>query len=202
MQSENVSSADNQQERLRIEGWLVGFTDGEGAFTVSILKNSTSKNGWQVFPEFIITQGARSKDALYLFKDFFGCGNVYLNRRHNNHNEDLYRYCVRSIRDLQNVIIPFFTQTSLRSDKKKDFAIFCQVMAMIKNREHLKVSGLFKIAALAMRMNRKVRPKFLESPLTIRRASAGSEEEIVASAWRHAWIGSQGRTVQNSQKCE
>jgi hypothetical protein len=193
MDSENDSSADNQQERLRIEGWLVGFTDGEGAFTVSILKNPTSKTGWQVFPEFIITQGARSKDVLYLFKDFFGCGSVYLNRRHDNHHEDLYRYCVRSIRDLQNVIIPFFTQTSLRSDKKKDFALFCEVMDKIKNKEHLDVSGLYKIANLAMKMNRKIRPKFLESPHTIRQASGNPEEEIVASAWRHAGIDSKGK---------
>ena len=190
MRSENVPSADNQQERLRFEGWLVGFTDGEGAFTVSILKNSTSKTGWQVFPEFIITQGARSKDVLYLFKEFFACGNVYLNRRHDNHNEDLYRYCVRSIKDLQNVIIPVFSRIVLRSDKRKDFSLFCKVMGLISNKEHLSIAGLFKIAGLAMKMNRKVRPKFLESSLTIRQASEGSEEEIVASAWRHAGINS------------
>ena len=58
--SKNTFSADNQQERLRTQGWLVGFTDGEGAFTVSILKNPTSKIGWQVFPEFIVTQGEKS----------------------------------------------------------------------------------------------------------------------------------------------
>src|SRR3989344_1277538 len=106
--SENLLGADNQQERLRTTGWIVGFTDGEGAFLVSILKNPTSKTGWQVFPEFIVTQGAKSKDVLHLFKQFFDCGQVYINKRFDNHNEDLYRYCVRSITDLREKIIPFF----------------------------------------------------------------------------------------------
>ena len=57
--TENAHSADNQQERLEMNGWLVGFTDGEGAFTISILRNLTSRTGWQVFPEFIVTQGAK-----------------------------------------------------------------------------------------------------------------------------------------------
>jgi len=75
MLGENVSSADNQQERLELYGWLTGFTDGEGAFTVSILKNLTSKTGWQVFPEFIVTQGAKSKTQVlriltYYMSDF------------------------------------------------------------------------------------------------------------------------------------
>jgi hypothetical protein len=49
MSSKNVSSAENQQERLKITGWIVGFVGGEGAFTVSINKSSTSSTGWQVF---------------------------------------------------------------------------------------------------------------------------------------------------------
>ncbi len=185
MDSKNISSADNQQERLGIEGWLVGFTDGEGAFTVSILKNSTSKTGWQVFPEFIITQGAKSKDVLYLFKDYFKCGQVYLNRRFDNHNEDLYRYCVRSLGDLKSNIIPFFRANPLKSHKAEDFKLFCQIMEMTSGGEHLNVDGIERIAKLAMQMNRKVKPKFLESSQTIRQIRL-RRKDIVASAWRHA----------------
>ena len=169
--TENAHSADNQQERLEMNGWLVGFTDGEGAFTISILRNLTSRTGWQVFPEFIVTQGAKSKDVLSLFKDRFGCGNIYINKRFDNHNEDLYRYCVRSITDLKDKIIPFFNKNHLKTNKSKDFDLFCKVMVLIENREHLTFPGLIKIAKLAMRMNRKVKPKFLESPLTICRTS-------------------------------
>lgn len=55
----NVSSADNQQERLKMSQWIVGFVDGEGCFSVSIFKNRTSKSGFQVMPEFVVTQGEK-----------------------------------------------------------------------------------------------------------------------------------------------
>ena len=45
--TKNASSADNQQERPEINGWIVGFTDGEGCFSVSIIRNKTSSLGWQ-----------------------------------------------------------------------------------------------------------------------------------------------------------
>jgi len=165
----NVFSADNQQERLRIIGWIVGFVDGEGAFTVSIFKNSTAKLGLQVFPEFIVTQGAKSKDVLDLFQDFFSCGKVYLNKRYDNHRENLYRYCVRSIRDLNTIIIPFFKENELRTAKKRDFEYFCEVLNLMNKREHLVLSGIERISKITMQMNRRAKPKFLESPQTKRR---------------------------------
>jgi hypothetical protein len=36
--SENVSCADNQQERLINIGWIVGFVDGEGCFSIHFVK--------------------------------------------------------------------------------------------------------------------------------------------------------------------
>jgi hypothetical protein len=38
MGSDNPSGADNQQERLKLCGWTVGFVDGEGCFSCSISK--------------------------------------------------------------------------------------------------------------------------------------------------------------------
>jgi hypothetical protein len=32
-------------------GWISGFTDGEGCFTISVIKNSTTRFGKQIFPE-------------------------------------------------------------------------------------------------------------------------------------------------------
>ncbi len=46
MPSENVYGTDNQQERLKIIGWIVGFVDGEGCFSVSFIKNPTTRSKW------------------------------------------------------------------------------------------------------------------------------------------------------------
>ena len=148
MPSKNVSSADNQQERLRLSGWIVGFVDGEGCFSISVFKNRTSKSGYQVMPEFVVTQGQKSLNSLKIIKDFFGCGAIYVNRRYDNHKENIYRYCVRNFKDINEKIIPFFKVNQLLTSKRKDFELFCKVIEMIKNRQHLTLQGLNQIRRL------------------------------------------------------
>ena len=45
MIGDNPSSAGNQQERLEIASWIVGFVDGEGCFSCPIQRNKTMKRG-------------------------------------------------------------------------------------------------------------------------------------------------------------
>ncbi len=166
--SKKVFGAVNQQERLKIESWIVGFTDGEGCFSVSFIKNATTKSGWQIFPEFVITQGEKSLPALNIFKRYFKCGKIFVNRRHNNHKENLYRFCVRSIEDLQEKIIPFFKRNKLKTFKKNDFDLFVVAVNKIAKGEHLSSKGAKDIAKLIERMNRKKKSRFLESSETTR----------------------------------
>src|SRR4051794_14496149 len=102
MGSENPSGADNQQERLLTNDWLVGFVDGEGCFSCPIYRSPTTSLGWQVQPAFVVVQGASSKDVLDRMLSFFGCGRVNVNRRRDNHREDLYRFVVRRFVDLRD----------------------------------------------------------------------------------------------------
>lgn len=167
--SKKELGAENWQERLKIAWWIVGFVDGEGTFSISIFKNPTTKTGWQIFPEFVITQGERSLDALKLIKEFFGVGNLYINRRHDNHKENIYRYCVRSINDLDFRVVPFFNKYPLKSDKLSDFKKFKECMELIKNKQHLTFKGLKRIKQIVQTMNRK-RTHSLESSEAIRQA--------------------------------
>ena len=159
--------AENQQERSETNGWVVGFVDGEGTFSVSIFKNKTTKRGWQVFPEFIVTQGSKSKLALEDLQQFFDCGKVFVNHRFDNHQEDLYRYCVRSLKDLKSKIIPFFENHSLRTAKKADFVVFCEIIKLIDQKKHLDLEGLNEIAQLTYKMNDGGAKTFLKSSETI-----------------------------------
>ena len=96
MQSKNASLADNQQERLI--GWILGFVDGEGCFSIGFVKQPNRKEakrirrgyvtGYQIVHEFAVTQGAKSLDSLKELKSFFKVGDIYINRRHDNHKED------------------------------------------------------------------------------------------------------------------
>jgi len=152
--SNNQTRADNQQGRLD-PWWIVGFVDGEGCFSVSIFSNKTTKLGVQVFPEFVVTQGAKSLQVLENLQSFFGCGKIYENNRTDNHRENLYRYCVRSIDDITTAIVPFFETHPLMTAKNHDFVIFCQVLDMIRQKRHLSKNGVEEIRMLAANMNRR-----------------------------------------------
>ena len=162
--SNNVSTADNQQERLRFIGWIVGYTDGEGCFSVSVFKNKTTKFGYQVFPEFVITQGEKSKDSLTIVRKFFSCGQIYVNNRKDNHTENIYRYCVRSLSAIQSIIIPFFLKYPLRTNKQKDFLLFVQAVKIISQKKHLTPSGFSKIVEIKSKMNRKILRDYTPDP--------------------------------------
>lgn len=157
---------DNQQERLETIGWITGYVDGEGCFSVSFIKNATTKSGWQIFPEFVVTQGGKSKKSLEILRNFFECGRIFVNRRYDNHREHIYRYCVRSQEELRTKIIPFFEEHTLKTAKKEDFKNFSFILHQMELKKHLTKSGMKVIARRVEKMNHKKSSRFLESSET------------------------------------
>lgn len=166
--SDKPSSAVNQQERPGIEQWVVGFTDGEGCFSISVVRNRVCRLGWQVQHEFSITQLVPSRSALELILEFFGCGSIIENRRQDDHRHDLARFSVKRRSDLVETIVPFFEQRTLITAKQHDFAMFSDVIDMMAKVEHLTQDGLRLTAMTTERMNRQQRSQFLESSEAIR----------------------------------
>lgn len=146
-------------------GWIVGFVDGEGCFSLGLVKQSDRKEthrirkgyrtGYQVFYEFAVTQGESSLESLQALKEFFGVGALYKNNRYDNHRENLYRYVVRKREDLSRVIIPFFKQNQLRTIKKKNFELFARGVEAVEKGEHLTIDGLIDIVRISEQMNHK-----------------------------------------------
>jgi hypothetical protein len=157
-------SADNQQERLNAL-WITGFTDGEGCFHISINKLPKMSLGWQVLPEFRIVQHEKDESVLYEIKNYFGFGDVKVNRT--DHHGTRKEFRVRGLENL-NKITKFFEENKLKTSKKNDFKIFSQVIILMNNKEHLTKQGLDKIAKLISQMNRKPKIKYLESSETTR----------------------------------
>ena len=71
---------------------------------------------------------------------------MYVNRRSDNHREDLHRYVVCRRDDLLERIIPFFQQHRLHTAKRSDFKKFVQCMELIERGFHLTHAGLVEIA--------------------------------------------------------
>ncbi len=156
-----MTSADNQQERLINIGWIVGFVDGEGCFSIGFVKqpnriNRTGyKTGYQVVHRFVVTQGVKSINCLENLQRFFGFGRLIINKRHDNHKEDLAQYIVNSRKDLLETIIPFFEQYKLQTSKQYDFEQFAKCVRKIENGDHLTVEGLIDIIEIAQTTNHK-----------------------------------------------
>ena len=137
--------------------YIVGLVDGEGSFTAYV-KNPDSakkvKRRTKVEPRFYIKLIEKDKKILFELKKFFGCGNVYFQKDVRKNHQNCYRYEVANRNDLEKIIIPFFKRNSLKlRSKKSDFGIFCRILKMVLNKEHLKESGLRRIYNLKQKMH-------------------------------------------------
>ena len=133
--------------------WLVGFTDGEGTFSVEINKRTDMKTGYQVQISYIITQHGRDLDLLLKIKNNLNnSGEIKLNRGKNGGN--VYQYRVRNIETIKNLIIPIFSNFPLKTMKNLDFQDFKLVAELIEKKEHLTPEGIEKIRKIKEGMNR------------------------------------------------
>ena len=138
--SDNVTGAENQQERLiEFRGWVIGFVDGEGCFSIGFVRQPDRpgrrgyRTGFQVSHEFAVTQGVSGRACLDDLREFFGVGSVIPNRRYDNHREHMYRYVVRRRTDLLETIIPFFRRHPMHSSKQRNFEKFAHCVEMKPN---------------------------------------------------------------------
>jgi hypothetical protein len=145
-QRPNVGIADSS-ERLNPD-WISGFIDGEGCFHVGISKHPEVSFGYQILPELTVVQHERDLSLLHQLRSTMDCGVV---RR--NHGD---RFCwrVRNLKNLAEVIVPFFERHKLRSKKGVEFIKFAKVVRMMMEKKHLTEEGFEKICRIAESMNR------------------------------------------------
>ena len=119
--------------------YIVGFTDGEGCFHVSVSKQKPHEIGYQVLPEFTVAQHKRDIKILYALKSYFNCGVV------RNQRKNIYCYRVRKREHLINIIIPFFEKHPLKTLKNVDFQKFRKIVLLMEKGEHLNPAGFGQI---------------------------------------------------------
>jgi len=134
--------------------WIVGFTDGEGCFHVSINRHPEMSVGYQVLPEFVIVQHERDLQVLYALKKFFGCGVVRKN------NGDRWCFRIRKLSCIEKVC-EFFSKHPLKTKKNLDFIKFKRIVQKIKEGKHLTPEGLLEIVEIALQMNTQNREVLL-----------------------------------------
>jgi hypothetical protein len=128
--------------------WVVGFTEGEGCFSIRITKSSTVKTGWQVQLRYNITQHSIDKVFMNSLVKFWGCGKVFLRFRENKVD-----FQILKLKDLSDIVIPLFKNMPLQGAKSKDFADFCKAVDIMKVKGHLTNEGLDQLRKLKVGMN-------------------------------------------------
>ena len=149
MDRDNASSAVNQQERL--DSYIAGYVDGEGSFHVAVQRNPTTSAGWQLVPEFRVSQNAERRQVLDLIRSRLDCGRIRAN--HRGSADTSLVFVVRNRNDLLVKVIPFFERHPLLSAKQEEFVTFSAIVRAMARGEHLDRERFRSIRAIAVSMN-------------------------------------------------
>ena len=136
--------------------YLTGFVDGEGCFSLSIFKEGRNLTGWQVKPIFSISLHNKDIKLLEAIQRTFKTGKIY------KHGVDSMQYRVSSLKNLQ-IITDHFDRYPLITQKRADYLLFKQAIAIIKNKEHLSIEGMLKLVGIKATLNWGLSDKFKES---------------------------------------
>lgn len=136
--------------------YLTGFVDGEGCFSLSIFKEDRSLTGWQVKPIFSISLHNKDIKLLEAIQRTFQTGKIY------KHGVNSMQYRVSFLKNLQ-IITDHFDSYPLITQKRADYLLFKQAIAIIKNKEHLSIEGILKLVGIKATLNWGLSDKFKES---------------------------------------
>ena len=128
--------------------YISGFVDGEGAFSVTVSPRSSLKVGWEIRPSFSLSQNKTSRGVLFKMKEFFNCGHMRPSTKDNT-----FKYEVRSLKELQEKIIPHFDKYPLHTSKCKNFEIFKKIVQLMVEERHLDQEGIKEILKHLEKLN-------------------------------------------------
>jgi hypothetical protein len=132
-----------------LDGYIAGYVDGEGSFSISVQRNPTCQVGFQLVPEFHVSQNGERAQVLTLIRDRLGCGYIKPNSR----RDRALVLVVRERRALLDAVIPFFERVRLRSAKGEEFERFAWIVREMSTGRHRTPEGFCSLLDVAVSMN-------------------------------------------------
>jgi hypothetical protein len=126
--------------------WVIGFVDGEGCFTISILKDKNRKTGWDVKPSFSLSLHIKDLYLLEKIKNHLGVGKIY------KRGQQSAQLQVSSVKEIAK-LMEYFSNYPLITKKWADCELLKRIINLMLNKQHLTEDGLHKIVALKASMN-------------------------------------------------
>lgn len=139
------------------EDYIIGLTDGEGSFSAYIRppKKEHGSKSYRVECHYYLKLREDELPLLKKVKKFFGCGRISFQKDKRENHRDCYRFEVSNLKDINNVIVPFFGRKLLySSNRRRDFKIFCKIVSLVNEKAHQRENGLKKILKLKSQMHK------------------------------------------------
>lgn len=151
--------------------YFAGFVDGEGSFNLSFRRRQDYKLPWKVSLCLNVSQKDRS--ILALLKHHLKCGSIRYKC------DDVWFFEVNNLTAIRDHVIPFFDRFNFLSTKKKrDFAIFKKMAALMTQGAHLTLDGIKELLKLRRKMNDGGKRKYDEQAILAAFATLESSETI------------------------
>jgi LAGLIDADG endonuclease len=125
-----------------------GLPEGERCFCISFAIRAKLRTGLEVRPSYSLSLNERDHDLLRDLQAFFGCGWIRESK-----GDRTFKYEVRAIRDLADIVLPHLERFPLRGYKARSCAGFSRVCRMVEQGDHLQRDGLRAIVDIAYRLN-------------------------------------------------
>nr|QYC94405.1 putative LAGLIDADG homing endonuclease [Oedogonium sp. 1_circle_61917] len=125
--------------------WILGFTEAEGCFTISLLKNS---NAFRI--RFILAQkGAENLPILSKFILLFGIGRI-----EGHSYKDNYGYIISGLSNIEKIFVYFDKYLdSFLGPKKKSYLLFKKIYLDLKEKKHLNKTERILLIDLCKQIN-------------------------------------------------
>jgi hypothetical protein len=127
-------------------GFVTGFTDAEGCFSLQFLKKSTGL-GMTIIPLFQIKLHKKDEQVLKDIQVFFkGVGLI-------SYKQQAVSFKVQSLKQILAVIIPYFDRYPLITQKQADYLLFREIIMKMERGEHLNKEGFQDIINIRASLN-------------------------------------------------
>jgi hypothetical protein len=124
----------NARANINFEEWLVGFTDGDGSFSITS-NDPINPSSWQF--TFKIGQSVYNYRLLYYIKKNLNCGSI------SQDGPTMLQFRIRDTADLKRVIIPIFDKYPLHTQKLYHYELFKK--ALYHREERVNIKNLFHL---------------------------------------------------------
>ena len=144
--------------RRSLDPWFIsGFIDAEGSFIIQVRKLPRNRTGWRVEARFKITLHKKDLAVLEKLQAYFnGAGKIVKS------GKNTLSYEIRSLEEINYVVLPHFETYCLITQKKADFELFKQVVEKMKRGEHLTDLGIQEIVNIKASLNKGLSDELLE----------------------------------------